>query len=953
MAKKKTVAKKTTKTQNKKTVKKQVPKKETLKDKIIKKIPKIKKKEKTPKEKEKLTGYKILSFLLGFAIVLITLGIIFVLYIILNAPDFNKDLLYNQQSTILLDKNGEEFAKLGAENRELVYYDELPQTLIDAIIATEDSRFFQHDGFDLGRFVVASFGQLTGNGAAGGASTLTMQLAKQRFTSYEADGIDGIIRKFTDIYISIFNIEKDFTKEEIIEFYVNYPWLGPNNSWGVESASQTYFGKSVKDLTLSESALIAGLFNLPTTYNPFNSIELATSRRNVVLDLMVRHGYITEQQSEDAKSISVESMILPEEERSTGTDKYQSFIDTVVIEAIDKTGANPNTTPMIIETTLDPEVQDVLLALDNEEFYTFKDDVVQTAIAITDINDGSLAGILGRRNQSGELQNNLATNLNTHPGSSAKPIFDYAPYLEYNNGSTYSLFFDEVYSYSNGSSIKNSSGDYRGLMTMREALKTSRNIPALQAFQAVNPDKISDFAHSLGIDYGSTLYESAAVGAFEGVSPLELAAAYGAFGSGGIYTEPYSFTKITFLDTEDVYEHKPVSERVMSEETAYMINSILMSATANGVAGSISVSGTNVASKSGTSTYDYDALIAAGLTPYQASSSSRDNWVNVYSPDYSISIWYGYEKLNKEYFTYALDANTQRSKISAGVANRVLEKNSKFDVPSGVVKVEVEKETFPPQLPSANTPSDMILEEVFVKGKEPDQVSTRYDNINNVTDLNANVVGNTVSLNWTPIVTPDSIDSIGLLDHYNTYYDRWSDDYYDERIAYNQKNIGTVKYEIYTNSENGLVKVGETASNSFSTTCLTNDCSYTVISNYTIFNAPSTGTEVKVATTVKDNITISFENGNNFCVDSSSGIYDLTNEIIVKNNNVDITSTSTINYVIKSNENTLTEIDKTIPGIYKIDYTIVYNNLTYTVNQTINICDSGCNDDSTCKIPSP
>ncbi len=957
MAKKKIVKKTNKKPTSKKTSSKKT-KPKTLLDKAKDKL-NIKKKDKKEKInfKEYFTFHKIMSFLLGLAIIILTIGIIFVTYVVLTAPDFNKDLLYNQESTILLDKNGEEFAKLGAENREIVYFDELPQSLVDAIVATEDSRYFQHNGFDLGRFTVAGIQQLFGNSAAGGASTLTMQLSKQRFTSNIATGLDGIVRKFQDIYLSIFKIEKDYTKEEIFEFYVNYPWLGPNNSWGVEAASQTYFGKSVRDLTLSESALIAGLFNLPTTYSPYNNLDLATERRNTVLNLMVRHGYITEEQANDAKAISVESLILPEEERTSGTHEYQSYIDTVVMEVQEDTGANPNNTPMIIQTTLDPEIQDVLVALDNEEFYEFKDDVVQTAVAITNVEDGSISAILGRRNQTGELQNNLATNLNAHPGSTAKPLFDYGPFIEYNGGSTYTQFFDEQYSYSNGTSIKNNSGTYVGQVTMREALKRSMNIPALQAFQQVETEDIHNFVTSLGIDYGSSLYESASLGAFEGVSPLEMASSYAAFASGGIYTEPYSYTKITFINTDEVVEKKPESTRAMSEETAYMMNSMLMSATANGAAGTIRVSGTNVASKSGTSTYDYDALIAAGLTSYQASNSSRDNWVNVYSPDYSISVWYGYEKLSKEYFTYALDANTQRIKITAGVANRVFPTNSKFDVPSGVVEVDVELETFPPQLPSANTPADMIETELFIKGTEPDQVSSRYNNLANPTNVNSSIVANTVSITWDPIPTPNSIDSTYLLEHFNTYYQMgdfdYSTKYYNKRIEYNNANIGTVKYEIYLKSGTELIKQGETQSTSFNTTCLTNDCIYVIKSNYTIFNAASSGVETEVKSTTKDNVEATFNTGKNVCLESTTGTFDLSKELIIKNNGNIVTSDASITFTITLDNTPTSMINLTIPGVYKINYSIVYNQLSYKVDQTINICENGCNADKTCKIPSP
>ena len=265
----------------------------------------VKNKKKAKKNKPKVKWSKkniIITVLLSLGIFFIGIATIFALYIIFTAPDFDRDLLYNKEMTIINDKNGEEFARVGAQNRELVYYDELPEVLIDAIVATEDARFFQHNGLDIARFAKATIGQLLGRKGAGGASTLTMQVTKNTYTSTDAEGLSGIIRKFTDIYFSIFKIEKVYTKQEIIEFYVNAPWLG-EDSWGVEAASQAYFGKSVKDLSLSEAALIAGIFNAPSAFDPYVYPENATQRRSVVLSSMVKQGYITEEQKKLAEEM--------------------------------------------------------------------------------------------------------------------------------------------------------------------------------------------------------------------------------------------------------------------------------------------------------------------------------------------------------------------------------------------------------------------------------------------------------------------------------------------------------------------------------------------------------------------------------------------------------------------------------------------------------------------------
>ena len=238
-------------------------------------------KDKTATKKKIMLALKILLiiFIVGIIGVLITAAI-FLGSIVKNAPEFKPENLYQQESTIMYDANGEIIAKLGIEKRENISYEELPEVLVNAIIATEDSRFFQHNGFDLPRFLVASFGQLLGRDA-GGASTLTMQLSKNYVSQNTvSEGMAGIKRKFTDIYMSMFKIEKNYTKKEIIEFYVNSNFLGGTSvisggAYGVEQACLTYFGKNAKDINVAEAALIAGLFQAPYSYDPYLHPEAA------------------------------------------------------------------------------------------------------------------------------------------------------------------------------------------------------------------------------------------------------------------------------------------------------------------------------------------------------------------------------------------------------------------------------------------------------------------------------------------------------------------------------------------------------------------------------------------------------------------------------------------------------------------------------------------------------
>ena len=426
----------------------------------------------------------IFIFILAMGIMGLVAFTAFLIYIASSAPTFNPNNLDTQELSIVYDKDGEVIAKLGAEKREKVTYDELPQVLIDAIIATEDSRFYQHNGFDAPRFLSATFKQLLGQSNAGGASTLSMQVVKNSFTDSKLDtGVKGIIRKFTDIYLAVFKLEKKYSKEQIIEFYVNNHYLG-GNIYGVEEASQAYFGKSVSDLNLSEAAIIAGMFKNPGGYSPTLHPEAAKNRRTTVLYLMRRHGYITEEEQEIANNIPIDVICKDAtgKSSSSGNNEYQDYIDTVVQELDKKYNVNPYKTSLLIYTNMDRSKQDGVNRVFRGESYHWVDDKIQSGVSVLDTQTGKILAIGAGRNRSVGGYN-FATDIKRQPGSTAKPLFDYGPGIEYNNWSTYEQFVDEPYTYSGGRSISNWDNGYMGKMTLRRALALSRNIPALKAFQ--------------------------------------------------------------------------------------------------------------------------------------------------------------------------------------------------------------------------------------------------------------------------------------------------------------------------------------------------------------------------------------------------------------------------------------------------------------------------------------
>jgi len=740
-------------------------------------------------------GQKLLIIFMIFLIFCLTIGIIFTLYIILNSPKFETSNLYSKEASVLLDKNGVEFARLGTENRELVTYDDLPQVLVDAIVATEDSRFFQHNGVDLARFTKAVIGQLLGRSDAGGGSTLTMQVVKNTYTSTESSGIAGIIRKFTDIYMSVFKVEKTYTKEQIIEFYVNIPYLG-SGSYGVEQASQIYFGKSTSELSLSEAAMIAGLFQAPDAYDPYSRPELAEERRNIVLSLMKRHGYISNKEYELAKKITVEELLVG---NSNSLNKYQGFVDTVVAEVIKRTGNDPATTSMTIYTTLDQEKQDVIETLYSGETYKWKNDAVQAGIAVIDVNDGSITAIGAGRNKKSERSYNYATMINRHPGSTAKPIFDYGPAIEYLGWSTGQTVIDDKYTYSGGGSIKNWDNGYKGIMTAQEALAQSRNIPALYAFQQINQSDLNTFVTNLGItpEYeGTYIHESHSIGGFNGVNPVQMAAAYATFSRGGTYIEPYSFTKIEYTNSGETYTVKPEKRKAMSDSTAYMINSMLKYAVTSGNIATGTVSGTDVASKTGTSTVDPAVKKEKGIT----ASIIGDSWQMTYSPDYSIALWYGYDEITKENYLTTTEGNNARRAISKVLGSKIFKSGSRWKKPASVVSAEIELGTDPLELASDATPEDLRFTALFKKGTVPSKVSTRFKKLPDPTNLKYDLSTGNLTITWSAPTTIEAVDTNYLTSYFsNNIYKRWTEKYYNERINYNNSILGGIAYSVYIN----------------------------------------------------------------------------------------------------------------------------------------------------------
>lgn len=774
---------------------------------------------KETKKKKKRTS--ILKIFFIFIFICFILGLVaaglFFFYIASNAPKFDPNELYSAETTLVYANDGKTvIAKLGAEKREKITYDELPEVFINALIATEDSRFFQHNGFDLPRFAKAAVGQLLGNSNAGGASTITMQISKNAFTSTEDEGIEGIIRKFTDIYLSIFQIEKEYSKQEIIEFYVNNNLLGGNN-YGVEQASLTYFGKHAKDMNLSEAALIAGMFQSPNAYNPLTKPENAAYRRNIVLTLMVRHGYITKAEADAANAIPIEELTKNGSGNSDDTD-YQGFIDTVVSEIKQDTKANPYTTSMEIYTTMDIKKQDAINKIMSGETHHWQNDKAQAGIVVLDTKTGAIVAVGTNRDDSQVGLLNHATFENQTKrqiGSTAKPLFAYGPAIEYNNASPGMLVADEVYSYSDGNPINNFDAGYQGLITYRVALAGSRNIPALKVFQSVKKSSIIDFTTKLGLSpelSGNSLHEAHAIGGYNGESPLTVAAAYAAIGNKGVYNETYSYTKIVYRDTGEEYVKEHGSERAMSEATAYILTDMLISTAPSALLNYSNVNGWKFAAKTGTSNFTEETKKANGL----ADNAINDLWVAAYNDEYTISVWYGYDKIYQDAYTRFGD--TSHMELFNKVAHSVWTRPIKTDKPDDVVEVTIEAGAVTPKLPSQYTPDYLRTVELFRKGSEPTEVSNRFSKLNNVKNLKASSSNGEITLSWDAI--KDDWNNSGFLHQYFRPVfknDQFLGSHVYTYLENNKASLGNLTYYIYVlNSSTGnYEKIGSTADTSY------------------------------------------------------------------------------------------------------------------------------------------
>lgn len=687
------------------------------------------------KKKKRPIWKKILLTIVLIGVLCVVAGGAVFGYYAATAPKLDEEKLSDPASNIVYDMNGDEFAELGSESRRKVNYDDLPQQLIDAVTATEDSRFFEHNGIDIirtGGALVSNF--KNGFGAEGG-STIDQQVIKRSFLSPEKT----VKRKMQEWWLA-FQLDRQYSKEEILEMYLNKVFYG-QYAYGVATAAETYFGKDdLNDLTLPETALLAGLPQRPTAYNPFENPDLAQQRMNTVLDLMVQHEKITQAEADEAKKTKVQDLLT---EKQPQSNKYGAFLDQVqkeLSERFEETDLNLD--GMKIYTTLDPDAQETVEnALSEDSGISWVDENLQAGITLLDTKSSAIRAIGGNKNN--ELGGfNYAIQGSNQPGSSMKPIIDYAPAFE--NGvytSTYEQINDEPITVEEAQNWQpgNYDNQFHGWMSARTALAKSYNIPAIKTFQAVGPEKAKEFANGLGLEFkNDTINYSDSIGGSSEFRPIDLAGAYAAFGNEGIYTQPYAITKIEFSDGSTL-DMKPESEAAMSESTAYMVTDMMRSVMTEGTGTLANVSGLDIAGKTGTTNKD-------------GQEGSPDSWMNGLTTNYTLSIWTG---TPDDTIIAGDSAGTNVAKyLFKQIMTEVHEgkDTESFKKPSDVVEAKVERGSRPAASPSAGTPSSEILTELFLKGNLPGATSERYEEeeIDPVTGLSASYdeASNSINISW-------------------------------------------------------------------------------------------------------------------------------------------------------------------------------------------------------------
>ncbi|MBR2551487.1 MAG: transglycosylase domain-containing protein [Erysipelotrichaceae bacterium] len=731
---------------------------------------------KTQKSKRKVNKLNVAAIIVSVICLIEVLGILasslFLLNNLKDKPELSIDDFQNQESSIVYDAHGDVIAELGMTIRENVGYNELPTSLIDAFVAVEDSRFFSHNGFDVPRFTAALLNNIRTMSFSQGGSTFTMQLVKNTYFVDDEAGINApkkISRKIQEIALAM-ELENETSKKNIFELYLNKLNFGGNrNIRGVEKAAEYYYGKSVTELNLAESAMLAGVINAPYRYNPFNFLDNATERRNEVLHQMYRHGYITAEEEQLARTIKVEDLLVDERDRAKnaeGGNAYQAYIDAVVSEVYDLTNTDPYTTPMKIYTYMEPKVQSLMDDIQAEriEGLEFPDEWMEVASISVNTKDGSINAVLGGRNyaKGGELLLNHAVDQYKQPGSSIKPILDYAPAFETLGWSTSHSLVDKPIVYPGTNLvIRNFSGYWRGEVTIRDALGNSLNTTAIQALQQViEASSVADvvnYMNDMGFDQITTDNFNIQFGIGGGelaVSTLQMAGAQAALINGGQYNKPHTISKIEFMNGRNPVYNETAPIQAISPQSAYQISDLLYSNVYGGYANLMQILRDDYPIYAKTGTTDWGTDGAAYNIP---TGAVKDSWVIASTTDYTVATWLGYEKASVNQQSYII-YDQFLSNLQGKIANAICDKNvevygmpERVQRPDGLTTITHIIGTYPYAAPISGMDEQYIISGLintkYAKLVDP-QASTVEKIDEGKTSVAFDTYNNELKINW-------------------------------------------------------------------------------------------------------------------------------------------------------------------------------------------------------------
>ena len=592
----------------------------------------------------RLIKYLSISFLsLVIAAIVLGGGVFF--YYVSKAPSLSESKLVATTSSKIYDNKNQLIADLGSERRVNAQANDIPTDLVKAIVSIEDHRFFDHRGIDTIRILGAFLRNLQSNSLQGG-STLTQQLIKLTYFSTSTSD-QTISRKAQEAWLAI-QLEQKATKQEILTYYINKVYMS-NGNYGMQTAAQNYYGKDLRELSLPQLALLAGMPQAPNQYDPYSHPEAALDRRNLVLSEMKGQGYISAEQYEKA----INTPITDGLQSLKSVNSYPAYMDNYLKEVIDQveqeTGYNLLTTGMDVYTNVDQEAQKHLWDIYNSDQYvSYPDDDLQVASTVVDVSNGKVIAQLGARHQASNVSfgTNQAVETNRDWGSSMKPITDYAPALEYGvYDSTASIVHDVPYNYpGTDTPLYNWDHVYFGNITIQYALQQSRNVTAVETLNKVGLDRAKTFLNGLGIDYPSMHYANAISSNTTesnkqyGASSEKMATAYAAFANGGIYHKPMYINKIVFSDGSEK-EFSDAGTRAMKETTAYMMTEMMKTVLTYGTGRGAYLPWLPQAGKTGTSNYtDEEIEKYIKNTGYVA----PDEMFVGYTRKYSMAVWTGY-----------------------------------------------------------------------------------------------------------------------------------------------------------------------------------------------------------------------------------------------------------------------------------------------------------------------